>query len=257
MPIKYLIQTKIKVSISYLLHGRKAYSDIGKAFLQNAPMSEAYKYLRSARKSANLTQEFIAKACGVSRNAVTQWESLNADTRTEPSIDNLKIISRLTGMAIANLVGMEANEQEIREPGNRYQLASSRLMQIPLITWRQANTLGKPTDLHQLGRIKERVSKLGGGDNVYALKVKDSSMTSPSGVTPSFPKGYIIHVDSEQTANSQDCVLAKLKGHDQLVFKQLMEDGGKTYLHSLDPSLPNIFDEFTIVGKVIAASLTL
>lgn len=217
--------------------GRKAYSDIGKPFLQNAIMSDTYKHLRSARKSANLTQESIAKACGVSRNAVTQWESLNPSTRTEPSIDNLKIISTLTGVAVSALIG-----QDVFEQSANYRVNPDHSETIPLISWQQAN---------------KKVDSVTSGENIFALKVQDSAMTAPAGVTPSFPKGYVIHVDLEQIIANNDYVIARIKGQQELTFKQLRADGGKQYLHSLDPSLPNIFEKFELIGKVVAANIEL
>jgi SOS-response transcriptional repressor LexA len=51
----------------------------------------------------------------------------------------------------------------------------------------------------------------------------------------------------------------QVKSHLTLLinFKQFKMDGGRPYLKPLNPSHPNIFDEFKVLGKVIGASLKL
>lgn len=53
--------------------------------------------LRVARKQAALTQEAVAKQLGVTRGAVTQWESKDPATRTQPPIDQIRRFAEITG----------------------------------------------------------------------------------------------------------------------------------------------------------------
>ena len=54
--------------------------------------------IKAHRMSCNMTQEFVAEAVGVSRQAVSKWESGASD----PSTTNL--------MALAKLFGVEAED---------------------------------------------------------------------------------------------------------------------------------------------------
>lgn len=81
-------------------------------------------------------------------------------------------------------------------------------------------------------------------------------MTAPSGVHPSFPEGYIIHVDPDQSAKHNDYVIAKVVGDDAVTFKQYKEDE-KPYLFPLNPDYKPIFEEFIVLGRVIGSSMKL
>ena len=74
-------------------------------------MIELYKIIRKYRTAANLTQADIAEVCGVTRNAVTQWESLNQKTRTEPSINDLEKIAELCETSLTRMLS-DYNLQE-------------------------------------------------------------------------------------------------------------------------------------------------
>ncbi len=63
---------------------------------------EAIRYLRTKRR---LSQEKLAEAIGVTRQAVVKWESfLNASL---PSLDNLVIMAHYFNIAISDLIVME------------------------------------------------------------------------------------------------------------------------------------------------------
>ena len=89
------------------------------------------------------------------------------------------------------------------------------------------------------------------GPYAYALRVVGDAMSAPHG--PSYPPGCIIIVDPDQTPVPGDRILAALDGEPDAAFKILVRDGGKTFLKSLNPHYPPIFEEFRILGKVIGA----
>lgn len=72
--------------------------------------------LKSARKSAGLTQEQLAEKLLVSRQAITKWES----DRGMPDVENLKSLSQLLGVSIDYLLdnGEHLDLSVIREEIN-------------------------------------------------------------------------------------------------------------------------------------------
>ena len=52
--------------------------------------SELWQRLRAAREHAKLTQQQIADACGVSREAVSQWEAKDPAKRKTPGVPRLR-----------------------------------------------------------------------------------------------------------------------------------------------------------------------
>lgn len=59
--------------------------------------SELWQRLRVARKFKDLTQQEVGDACGVSREAVSQWESEDPAKRRNPGLPRLQAIEKLTG----------------------------------------------------------------------------------------------------------------------------------------------------------------
>ena len=72
--------------------------------------------LKSARKSAKLTQEQLAEKLSVSRQAITKWES----DKGMPDIENLRQLSKLLGVSIDYLLdnGEELDLTVMREEVN-------------------------------------------------------------------------------------------------------------------------------------------
>ncbi len=72
--------------------------------------------IKTARKSANLTQEQLAKKLSVSRQAVTKWES----DKGIPDIENLKMLSKALDVSIDYLLSddTELDMTVLRQPIN-------------------------------------------------------------------------------------------------------------------------------------------
>ena len=70
--------------------------------------------LKNARKSAKLTQEQLAERLGVSRQAITKWES----DKGLPDIENIKLISKALDVSIDYLLddNNEIDVTVLREP---------------------------------------------------------------------------------------------------------------------------------------------
>ena len=204
-------------------------------------MNLLYEHLKQARKDAGISQLEVAKACKVSRNAVTQWEAIDPKKRTEPSIDKLVSISLITGWTISELVG---GKKSIHKKG------------VPVISWPQAGEWNEAIDLFAAGYAKEYIAHINGGPNVYALRVQGHSMTAPCGVYPSFPEGYFIHVDPEQLPSHNDYVIARATDDDVVILRQYKE-GETPYLFPLNPDYKPIFEEFRVLGRVTGSSMKL
>lgn len=56
--------------------------------------------IKAARLHAGLTQEQLGEACAVSKSAVSNWETSNFSKATNPTFDNLRCISKVTGAPV-------------------------------------------------------------------------------------------------------------------------------------------------------------
>ena len=64
--------------------------------------------LKAHRTRCKMTQEFVAEAIGVSRQAVSKWES----GRSDPSTSNLLALARLYGVPAEELLRQTARAEE-------------------------------------------------------------------------------------------------------------------------------------------------
>lgn len=74
---------------------------------------EFYERLQTLRKQAGLSQEKLAEACGVSRQAVSKWEA----GQSQPDMDKLVRLSTLFGVSLDELIsGKSENVQSALNP---------------------------------------------------------------------------------------------------------------------------------------------
>ena len=68
--------------------------------------------IQELRKQAGLSQEGLGEALGVSRQAVSKWEGDNGI----PELDTLIAMSKLFGITVGQLLGVETPEEKAAEP---------------------------------------------------------------------------------------------------------------------------------------------
>lgn len=99
---------------------------------------------------------------------------------------------------------------------------------VPLISWVQAGTWTDIIDNYQPGDAEKWIpTAKKHGRNAFALVVHGDSMS------PRFPEGCEIVVDPSERAENNAFVVARING-DMATFKQLVIDGGRTYLKPLN-----------------------
>jgi len=121
---------------------------------------------------------------------------------------------------------------------------------IPLVSWVQAGSFCEAVDPLMPGDAERWMDcPRDHGPNTYALRVRGPSME------PRFFDGEIIMVDPAAPADSGRYVIAKKTGSQEATFKQLIRDGGDTYLKALNPQWPEpiirIDEEWAVCGVVI------
>lgn len=123
---------------------------------------------------------------------------------------------------------------------------------VPLISWVQAGVWSEAVDIYEPGYAERWLPFLkNNGQNVFALRVEGDSMTSRFG-NRSYPEGCIIFVDPDQRMPANgDRIVARLEGTNSVTFKVYTEDAGRRWLKPLNEQHPPIYENFTVVGKVI------
>ena len=205
--------------------------------------------IKQRRKEIGLTQLDVAKAVGVSKTSVSQWESGD----TNPKGENLYSLCRILQCEPDWLLYGEG------KPGVADNKATYNVIpgpdiaaKVPLISWVQAGDWTEIVDNFQPGDAEEwRETTAKVGPNAFALRVQGDSMVNPIGF-PSIPEGAVVIVDPAGDANNGKIVVARLEDTAEATLKKLVIDGPNRYLKPLNPDYRPIHtnDNCTIVGVV-------
>ena len=101
LPITAVIVAAIVYLFVLLIRALRKYLRSGEVRQENrAAVESLAKALKGHRERCRMTQEFVAEAVGVSRQAVSKWESGASD----PSTANLIALSKLFGVSAEELL---------------------------------------------------------------------------------------------------------------------------------------------------------
>ncbi len=162
-------------------------------------MSTIGQRIRKSRKKAGLTQEALARECGVSRAAVAQWEG----DITKPSLDHLQEAAEALGAWLpwltAGAWGLSPSQQSALNQAQPVQRP------VPVVDYFYAGKWNLITDPRMLDEdIKFITTDFDVGSMAFALIVTGESML------PEFQEGDLIIIDPEVVPKPGDFVIAKL-----------------------------------------------
>lgn len=223
------------------------------------------------RLGHKISQAKLAEMCGWSsgQSRIGNYENGGR----QPGPRDLERLSEVTGVSlmwltfgqgqmVTNSAGYEPHQAgmpgEIRDQAGDYKQDPRAEGKVPLISWVRAGAAESPCLIYEPGDAEQWLyCNRHHSASAYALRVKGDSMTTAVG--KSYPDGSVIFVDPELRGNvsAGDAVVAKLAGSDEVTFKVLAQDSGKTFLRPLNKQYPMVTDEFQILGKVIELQFSL
>lgn len=205
---------------------------------------------KSRMKELSMTQDMLAKQMSVTRSAIGHYLA----GRRTPHMEQFQKLAEILKVDLIWLqFGIDTNKNP--ELANKYLPETNPLPSpIPILTWKQVAN----EDLQNLDKLNPEylpnlyTDKL----NLYALRIKGDTMTSPSGHMIGFREGDIIQVDPCEEPKDGDFVVAVLPGANEATFKQYVIDGGIRYLKPLNPQYPLItIDDKTKICGVATYSI--
>ena len=224
-------------------------------------MSTLGERIKLKRKSAKMTQEELAKKAGVTKSAISQYES---GLTKKMDGDKLLLIAKSLSVSAEWLIYGKDQPPSQKKENLPYSIKNTEpgpniIGRVPLISLVQAGHWAEIIDNYLPGQADEwRLTTAKVSKNAFALRVKGDSMTNPHG-SPSIPEGYVIIVDPQKQAENGDLIVARLDDSMEATFKKLVIDGSKRYLKPLNPAYPviEINGNCTICGKVVKVELDL
>ncbi|PKG37169.1 LexA family protein [Psychromonas sp. Urea-02u-13] len=202
------------------------------------------KNFSDRRKDLGLTQAETAKAVGVSRVSISQWEK----GITSPKGKNLHALAKVLNCDPDWLLnGQGPFAPKTTEVSNV--VAGPELHGLyPVISWVQA---GDWSGIHEINAADaiHYPCPVKCSDKTFLLKIQGMSMS------PKFNEGDLIFVDPAVEPTNGKYVVARLDDENEATFKQLIIEGGHKFLKAANPAWPTqiqpINGNFTIVGVVI------
>jgi SOS-response transcriptional repressor LexA len=115
----------------------------------------------------------------------------------------------------------------------------------PLISWAQAGAWSEIANDFDVRQAEDLLPcPLRCSQRTFILCVKGASME------PRFHNGDLVFVDPDATADSGNYVIVQLEDSDEATFRQLIVEGGRTYLKALNPDWPDRIIEITENARV-------
>ena len=207
-------------------------------------MKEMNERLAELRATAKLTQNAVAKAVGVSRAAVTQWEN----GLTKPKGEYIHALAKLYGCTTGYILHGEDSGVGNVIP------APIGLRQIPIISYVQAGCWTESCDCRAMdGSIETITTGLDLGSMAFALEVRGDSMA------PEILEGDVVVIDPDVDPLPGDIVAAKNGSHEATI-KQYRprgtNDQGQEYfelvpLNPVYPTMRSDHHHVTIIGVMM------
>lgn len=231
---------------------------------------------------AGLTKADIARACGVTPQAVSGWTKTGRISKEQifPLADLTGFRAEWMttgegpmfpdGTSVDSLKDIHpgAKREQVRDNLARYTqgygrprhpllpVRSDRVSKVPVISYVMAGAWCEAIDNFQPGDAEEWLPcPATHGPRTFALEILGDSMTSPYPSEKSYPSGTIGFFDPDKAAVSGSKVVAKLPRTNEVTFKQLVIDAGRTYLMPLNPKYDPIpiTEELHICGVLIGS----
>lgn len=211
-------------------------------------MNEIGKRIAEARVAKGMNQSELARALGVTPQAVQKWEAGGA-----PKGARLREVAQALGTTVEYLLTGSITVARKIGPATDANVEPGPDLRgnVPLISWVQAGNWETVIDNFAPGDAEDWLPcprKF--GPHAFALRVRGVSME------PKYQDGDIIFVDPDAQAEHGRNIVVRLDDEHEATFKQLVMEGGQKFLRALNPDWPGpklipINGNATICGVVI------
>lgn len=201
--------------------------------IQYPAMSDMGGRIRARREELGFEQPDLAKACGVSKSAISQWE-LGHSTPTGPNLVSCATFLRVRERWLTTGRGpKEAISPPQQGP-----------TPVPLIDFVAAGSWSEPADSSKYSEVF-LVPRYAVGPRAFALTIQGRSME------PEFHDGDDIIVDPDVQPKQRDFVVAKREHDHEATFKQYYSRQSMVELRPLNASYETLQFNRANPGKII------
>lgn len=205
--------------------------------------------LREAFTNPEVSQSDLARAVGVTPQAVQKWEAGGS----EPRPSKLPKIALALGVPLSELLSetrfdplVVANEQvnnSSDKPLIRKYEEVSRMQEyfgkLPLISWEHASNWGRVMATGKSEHIQEWLpSPQEHGSDSFIVRIEGEANFDPKG-QKSYAPGDYVAIDPAKPLRNRCMALVRLPDEARAVFQQILMEGDVRMLKWLNPTWPN------------------
>jgi SOS-response transcriptional repressor LexA len=202
--------------------------------MKKTKLAATLKYLL---QNSNLSESELARQTGVCQPVIHRLASGETDN---PKIDSLRPIAKFFSISVDQLIG----DLPISSEGTVFHV-EQELFNLPLITLNQA--ISWPQKRNEFSITTHVQTDIEITESAYAIRLKDSTMY------PMFPDGTLLIIEPNHAYEHRDFVVVFLKDENRAIFKQLLIDGSRRYLKSINKDYPSI--SLTANDKILGVML--
>lgn len=142
----------------------------------------------------------------------------------------------------------EDRETLAREERRKQPMSAPYAYRYPVISWSQTAELIDPIEIAADPKSDWYVSELRLGPHAFWIEVKGTSMLGRS--RNALLDGSLVLVDPEDKPKPGNILVARLKGTDELIVRELVREAGDLYMKPLNPEFPMklLDDNWEVVG---------
>ncbi len=198
--------------------------------------------LKQLMAEQGLSESELARRTGIGQPVIHRMASGETDN---PKVATLSPVANYFALSISQLIGDDALPAD-RVSGT-HNPTSVQLHKLPILTWEQA--ILWPEKKSDVQVAEYTATDMEVGENAYVLRVKDTTMR------PRFPEDTLIVVDPSLKPQDRDFAIVHIDSYQQALFRQVLVDGGDTYLKPLNADFKIILlsDRYKTLGVMVQA----
>ncbi|WP_175017313.1 helix-turn-helix domain-containing protein [Burkholderia aenigmatica] len=221
--------------------------------------------IRESLTNPLVSQSDLARAIGVTPQAVQKWEAGKSDPRPTKIAE----IAAVLHVSVADLVAgtkfdrlMIVNEsvnKSADKPLPRNSEQVSRMQEsfgkLPLISWEHANKWGRGMASLQNEGVEEWIPfPLDHGIDSFVVRIDGEANYDPTGLK-SYAPGDFVAIDPSKEVANRCMVMLRMPHETRATFRQLLMEGDVRMLKWLNPSWPNQISQMPADAEIIGVAI--
>ncbi len=207
------------------------------------------KNLKLLMKSIKISESELSRLTSVSQPVINR---IAKGITNNPNIDTLRPLAKSFNVSIGQLIGDEPLFLSDDPNSKDEPMLGPKWIEVPLINWKMAvnwkDISGTKQEIKKFIRLDTRLS-----DYAYALEIEDTTME------PTFMKGTYIIVEPDLEPYDRDYVIVLLNKQIKPVFRQVLFDGEKMFLKTINTNFDIIqsVKNSKIIGVAVQSHIKL